>query len=389
MQAYSKHRQVSAQESVARTCSLPMKKCSRSVVFIPTDDDALKMSLPLSVLHNKDPDSEDVWMSGIIDKYRARPQTREFENMCLADFASEYRIFYGQQTVGKNVHRLLNGMGFFQKITVGKAAVIRYAQFSEEKQPEKFHGRLLKLYMPHRFNAQLKPHTFPTYEQFYKSAFVELPTHPGLLMPVCAVVRAHQKKFEKHSNEVDKALDQLQQQGPPENAWTAFTPEIEVDRLECIAEREDINPDDENVQDDVPEYQILKHGDGVVPQIEAPQLSIEFARKLFRSLNETQAAIFYTVCQWCQKRVWGHNPELFFTSYQVVLVVANRTSSSAYTWKQPRFTSSHLHNNELNKRYAYLACCPRRGLRVRGEGSNRSRARGTPLARGEGSKLGI
>ncbi len=29
------------------------------------------------------------------------------------------------------------------------------------------------------------------------------------------------------------------------------------------------------------------------------------------------------------------------------------------------FTSSHLHNNELNKRYAYLACCSRRGLRAR------------------------
>ncbi|XP_026010111.1 uncharacterized protein LOC113013437 isoform X1 [Astatotilapia calliptera] len=34
MQAYAKHREVSAQESVARTCSLPLKKCSRSVVFI-------------------------------------------------------------------------------------------------------------------------------------------------------------------------------------------------------------------------------------------------------------------------------------------------------------------------------------------------------------------
>ncbi len=110
MQAYSKHRQVSAQESVARTCSLPIKKCSRSIVFIPTDDDALKMNLPHSVLHNKDPDSEDVWMSGIIDQYRARPQTQEFEKMCLADFASEYRIVYGQQTDGKNVHRLLNGI---------------------------------------------------------------------------------------------------------------------------------------------------------------------------------------------------------------------------------------------------------------------------------------
>ncbi|RXN38170.1 replicase helicase endonuclease [Labeo rohita] len=132
MQAYSKHWQVSAQESVARTCSLPMKKCSRSVVFIPTDDDALKMSLPLSALHNKDPDSEDVWMSGIIDKYRARPQTLEFEMMCLADFVSNYRIVYGRQTKGKNVHRLLNEMGFNQKRTVGKAAIIRYARFSED-----------------------------------------------------------------------------------------------------------------------------------------------------------------------------------------------------------------------------------------------------------------
>ncbi len=150
MQAYSKHRQVNAQESVARTCSLPLKKCSRSVVFLPTDDDALKMSLPLSVLQNKNPDSEDVWMSGMIDKYRARPLTHDFEKMCLADFASKCRIVYGQQAEGKNVHRLLNGMGFFQKRTSGKAAVIRFARYSEKKQPEKFYGRLLKLYMPHR-----------------------------------------------------------------------------------------------------------------------------------------------------------------------------------------------------------------------------------------------
>ncbi|XP_055028464.2 uncharacterized protein [Misgurnus anguillicaudatus] len=313
MQAYSKHRQVSSQESVARTCSLPMKKCSRTVVFVPTDDDALKMSLPLSVLMNKNPDSEDVWMSGIIDKYRARPQTPEFEKMCLADFASNYRIVYGRQTKGKNVQRLLNDMGFIQQRTVGKAAIIRYARFSEEKQPEKFYGRLVKLYVPHRFNAQLKPPTFPTYEQFYKSAFVELPSHPGLRMPVCAIVKTHQEKFEKHSEEVDKAIEQLQQQGPSENAWTAFAPEAEVDNLECIAEREDVNPDEEDMQDDVPEYQILlEDGDGVIPQIKAPQMSVEFVRKMYQSLNEIQAAIFYIVRQWCQKRVWGHNPEQFF-----------------------------------------------------------------------------
>lgn len=94
---------------------------------------------------------------------------------------------------------------FFQKQTVGKAAVIRYARFSEEKQPEKFCCRLLKLYMPHRFNAQLKPLKFPTYEQFYKCASVELPTHPGILIPV----RRYQEHTSSSKNTVTKWIRHL------------------------------------------------------------------------------------------------------------------------------------------------------------------------------------
>ncbi|XP_068069853.1 uncharacterized protein [Danio rerio] len=313
MQAYAKHRQVSAQESVARTCSLPLKKCSRSVVFVPTDDDALKMSLPISVLLNKNPESEDVWMSGLIEKYRARPLTLEFEKMCLADFASNYRVVYGQQIKGKNVLRLLHDMGFIQKRTIGKPAVIRYARFSEEKQPEKFYGRMVKLYVPHRHNEELKPEDFPTYQLFYKSGFVELPGHPGLRFPVCGIVKAYQQRYEKHGKVVDKAFEQLQQEGPSESAWTAFAPEVEVDRLECIAEQEDVGPEEDDEQDEVPEFQPRNEdGDGVAPRIVAPQMSVEFVRKLFRSLNKTQAAIFYTIRRWCQNRVWGLNPEQFF-----------------------------------------------------------------------------
>ncbi len=110
-----------------------------------------------------------------------------------------------------------------------------------------------------------------------------------------------------------------------------FAPEVELDRWSGIAERQDIISDDEDVQDDVPNSRFLKHGDGVVPQIEAPQMSVEFVRSLFRSLNETQAAIFYTVCQWCQKRVWGHNPEQFFYFVSGGAGCGKSTSSSAYT----------------------------------------------------------
>ncbi len=46
-----------------------------------------------------------------------------------------------------------------------------------------------------------------------------------------------------------------------------------------------------------------------------------------------------------------------------VLII--RACSSRNLFIKHHFTSSHLHNNELNKWYAYLACCPRRGLRAR------------------------
>ncbi|XP_069392375.1 uncharacterized protein [Paralichthys olivaceus] len=141
MQAYSKHRELSAQESVAQTCSLPLKKCSRSVVFVQTDENALKMSLPMSKLKEMAPDTEQVWMSDLPEKYADRPE--ELETMSLAQFASEYRILYGRQTEDPNAIPLLNERGFIQKRTGGKTAIIRFPRFSEQKDPEKFHSRLL------------------------------------------------------------------------------------------------------------------------------------------------------------------------------------------------------------------------------------------------------
>ncbi len=69
----------------------------------------------MKYLQTMDDDVENVWMTGLPDKYKARPNRPEFENMCMAEFASEYRIVYGRQTKGKNVLRLQNNMGQIQK----------------------------------------------------------------------------------------------------------------------------------------------------------------------------------------------------------------------------------------------------------------------------------
>lgn len=303
MQAYSKLREVSAQESVARTCSLPLKKCTRQVLFINTDEDGVKLSYPMSKLVNMDPDDENIWMSGLPEKYTLRPQSVQFEGMCLAQFVSEYRVLYGHQVKGPDAIPLLNGLGFIQKRTSGKPAIIRFARFSEEKQPEKFYRRLLKLYLPHRGDAELKSCDHPTYRDFY---------HNGYLggWHVKTVVDNNKKRYEGRGKTMEKVMEQLKEQGPVLNAWNTFAPEVELDRLECVAQREP--PHDEEDQDVVPCYQTDPGTSGGVPLIEALKLSPDIVRAMNRGLNEKQASVFCAIQDWCWQHVWGSHPEQFF-----------------------------------------------------------------------------
>ena len=306
MQAYSNHREVSAQESVARTCSMPLKKCSRQVIFINTDEDPVKMSYPMSKLINMDPDDEDVWMSGLPEKYLNRPETSHFEVMCLAEFASEYRVVYVHQTEGPNVIPLLNDMGFIQKRTRGKPAVIRFARYTLQKHPEKYFRRQLKLYLPHRCDADLKGNgKHPTYHHFHFHGYL------GELR-VQRIVDNNKKRYEGGGKNLDKVMQELREQGPLLNAWNTFAPEVEIGRLECLDLQEPLGQPDEEEHDTVPCYQIDEPVSRALPLIEAPKLSPDLVRAMNRSLNETQASVFYTVRDWCFQRVWGLNPEPFF-----------------------------------------------------------------------------
>lgn len=299
MQAYSKHREVSAQEAVARVCSLPLKKCSRSVVFLQTDEDGVRMSLPMSRLRDLPDGEEDVWMCGLPIKYLHRPATPLFDNMCLAIFASQFRVVYGLQVDGANVLALQNDMGSIQKRTIGKPAIIRFPRFSEKKHPEKFYRRLLKLYYPHRSDEELRTEAYPTYEEFYKRPTVKIN------------VDFIKKLYEGGGVTVEKALEQLSRCGPILNAWNTFPAEAELDRLECKDQRKPIDEDDED-EEPLPDFEVAARNDAGAPAIEVPKLSPDFVRAMYRSLNETQASIFYSIREWCMQRVWGLDPEPFY-----------------------------------------------------------------------------
>ncbi len=121
-----------------------LKEGSREVQFIPVGENPVRMSLPISVI--KCDGDDDIWMTSRIDQHLGKPDTEEFESMCLGKFCSEYRVIYtsSNKTQGENkrkrlpVHTLKNHVGYIQKRSRSDPAVIRYPRFSVVKCPEKY-----------------------------------------------------------------------------------------------------------------------------------------------------------------------------------------------------------------------------------------------------------
>ena len=172
------NREVSAQETVYRVLSIPLQRCTRSVVFINTDNKESRdaLLLPFSQLQKLDDDNEDVYCKNIIDRYAARP--KHCEDMCLAQFATNYMYSKGNgNSVGgddsefveeldgnvpddtddmpdTNVIKLQNGLGQMKKIK--RKAVIQWHNFNIEKEPEKHFRSHIMLFLPWRIEEKLQ-----------------------------------------------------------------------------------------------------------------------------------------------------------------------------------------------------------------------------------------
>ena len=166
---YLHNRDVCAQEAVYRLTNMHLKECSRKVVFVPTGKNIVKMSLPLGVLMQRADShglrSEDMWMTSIVDRYRKRPDGDVFEDMCIATFASEYRVLTKNEKSPDQI-QLKSGLGFILRRTRTQFAVVRYMRFNLEKQEEGHFLSLLQLFLPYRTDLDLKPEGFELFKQF-------------------------------------------------------------------------------------------------------------------------------------------------------------------------------------------------------------------------------
>lgn len=88
--AFANGSEFSQQEMVYVLLSMLLSKCSRKVIYINTipKDERIKMTKWVTALKLLDWDSEDVFISGIIDHYIKR--SKILNELSLADFCSKY-----------------------------------------------------------------------------------------------------------------------------------------------------------------------------------------------------------------------------------------------------------------------------------------------------------
>ncbi|XP_073671989.1 uncharacterized protein [Paramisgurnus dabryanus] len=303
------NRDVSSQESVYRLTNMKLKEGSRKVVFVPTGSNTVKMSLPLKIINKKvesaENENEEIWMKSITDRYRARPKTEHFTEMCLATFASQYRVLSKSERSSDRVE-LENDMGFVRKRTRTDCAIIRYARFSPTKNPENYHQSILELFLPHFLKTQLKPADFNSYQNFYETGYVKM--YKDQLQSVKSIVDTNMAKFEKEADTIQKAQEDLEQHGPMEDAWAQICPETELERLECLESKE-LQIETDEYDDVIPD--LLPNAGVSTLERNPSAMSKKDAMALLRSLNEKQTQIFYKVRQWCLDKVQGENSDPF------------------------------------------------------------------------------
>ena len=360
---YLQHREISVMGAIYLICSMPLKQSSRNVVFVQTDVDGQKISLPLQKLQDNAGNSEEVWMTSQIEKYIGRPKTAKYKNMCMAKFFSTHYQVSSKSTNAKGQAdencdnedvQSDSEQGLTQEVTIenqqnsdvsvdsvskkqttqkrrqkklpiklakcsakmkertqGKPAVIRYPRVSIKRDKERYHMNMLRLYLPHT-TEDIKPQSYDTYEKYHLEGHV---TINGKTFPIRKVVQENMREFEPDNDRIDDAWDALQQIPDLQDAWNTLNPQGEQQQLDDRLERNIFDDsDDEAVHVEIPEFH-QQHERRDLPRcaIETcrPEISEEQAESMMRQLNNKQRQLFNHVTKWCDRKARDHTVSPF------------------------------------------------------------------------------
>ena len=310
------NREVSAQEAVYRVLSIPLRRSTRTVIFINTDNKESRdaLLLPFTQLEKLDDDNEDVYCKNIIDRYAARP--KKCEPMCLAEFAANYTYSQGSSeehenefaheydseipddasdTIDANVIKLQNGLGHMRKRK--RKAVIRWHNFNIEKEREKHYRSRIMLFLPWRTEDALQG-GYMSYEDRYMDEIDQIKTT--------------EKMFIHQEDEINSAFEHLQAAGPPQDAWDNIAPGTE--EAQGMAHEEGISEERPMAEEDIQDHinQIVNDR----PQSQNESLTVRYTKearkelltrreynKCMQQLNMEQKTIVMYHRKWCKETV--------------------------------------------------------------------------------------
>ena len=222
---FMNHRELSAQAAVYRILSLPLKQLSRTVVFVSTDPKDKRTCLlkPRHELENLDENSEDIYMTSLIDRYAARPGS--LDDMCLAEFAANYTCRSGEvdddnegpsdalppaneDTRKCEKIKLKNRLGNMYK-RKGEC-VIRFHCYNREKQTSEMYRAKLMLYIPWRDEAV----DLLAGRADFKSHYEER----------ADTILHNERKYSKNASLIHEAMNDFHEFGPPTHPWDQVAP---------------------------------------------------------------------------------------------------------------------------------------------------------------------
>ena len=296
-------REVSAQEATFRILSIPLKQCSRAVVFVNTAPPDKRVSLlkPRKVLEEMNDDDEEIFCTSLVDRYAARPD--DLHNLCLAEFAASYvsakraspdepdHISVIDQEMGQNekIITLKNGLGTMRRRN--RQCVIRFHQ--ERKEGEDKYRNLLMLYLPWRDESDDLKGNFVSYQAHYQDVEIH--------------VKTNESKFSIRAEEINEAYDNLQQNGPPDDAWDMIAPNIGFEQAEQQAEgfviERDLPNENPFVNIDIGSEPTESDNEKSLfsKEIDPSLMSLEQYKEMTHSLNEKQKEFISFHKDWLKK----------------------------------------------------------------------------------------
>ena len=297
------HVEVSAQESVYFILQLPLKHSSREVVFVNTspENERVIMLKNLKLIERLPDDSTDVETTSLIQRYAERP--RQLEDLCLADFASWYKVVYRKkssshkedtdetklsQAISSTEYRCDNGTVLRKR---KRPVVIRYVRYQHKMDPENYFREVLMLFIPWRIEAAIIG-DFETYQDRFEVLVGSTDIHAKMV------------EYKHNWYELDLAVQELQKRNEEcmEDEWDRLAPgvqQVEREDEEEGVQESDIfpifAPADDSISSHTEIYPLFNSDDTSPSEIIPNYLADEDYLTLVQSLNREQRTFFIHV----------------------------------------------------------------------------------------------